>query len=65
MLSRPMTDPSTPTPTEQVAPAWPPHSAQLIVAVTAAWAVSLMGYYAQAQLLGSVMEALGRWAVAS
>ena len=60
MLSRSMTDPSTPTRTEQVAPAWPPHSAQWIVAVAAAWAVSPMGYRAQAQLLGSLMEELGR-----
>lgn len=59
MLARCMSDPSTRTPTEQVAVARPPHSAPLIVAVTAAWAVSLMGYYAQAQLLGPLMQELG------
>jgi len=54
-----MTDPSTRTPTAQGAPAEPSYPARLILAVTAAWAVSLMGYYAQAQLLGPLMQELG------
>jgi MFS family permease len=38
----------------------PPGGARLIAGVTAAWAVSLFGYYAQSQLLGPVMAEFGK-----
>ncbi|MBW2419786.1 MAG: MFS transporter [Deltaproteobacteria bacterium] len=38
----------------------PPGDARLIAAVTAAWMVSLFGYYAQSQLLGHVMSEFGK-----
>jgi predicted MFS family arabinose efflux permease len=38
----------------------PPGDALLIAAVTASWAVSLFGYYAQTQLLGHIMREYGK-----
>jgi predicted MFS family arabinose efflux permease len=38
----------------------PPNDARLIAAVTAAWTVSLFGFYAQSQLLGHIMTEFGK-----
>ena len=54
-----MSSPFTARP-DQGENAAPPGGARLIAAVTAAWAVSLFGYYAQSQLLGHIMTEFGQ-----